>query len=206
MKALLKKDLYVLTKQSKIFLLFILVFCVMPQMTMVIFAIVYGALLPVTAFGYDERAKWSTLARMMPYSERDLVLSKYTLGYIGIFGALVLVVIVRLVIGFFFSPALTADDYAMLLVMAIFTTIIQAFTLPIMIKFGTEKGRIIFFIIFGVVAGVGSLFMSRSDGIQIFIDISMTTVAIAALAAAVIINLISIKISESIVRNKAAKA
>ncbi|MEA4890523.1 MAG: ABC-2 transporter permease [Clostridiaceae bacterium] len=73
MKGLLLKDYYTLFKQAKIFILLILVFAVMPGESMTSFAVVYAAMLPITALAYDERAKWDSLAAMMPYSVRNIV-------------------------------------------------------------------------------------------------------------------------------------
>ena len=44
-------------------------------------------MLPYTAMAYDERSKWNQLAAMMPYSDRDIVLSKYVFGWLFILAA-----------------------------------------------------------------------------------------------------------------------
>ena len=49
MKALLKKDIYVLVRQMKIFLLMIAVFAVVPSLNLSVFAIAYCGMLPYTA-------------------------------------------------------------------------------------------------------------------------------------------------------------
>ena len=77
MKALLKKDIFVLIRQMRMFLVMIVVFSVLPGMNMSIFAIVYCGMLPYTAMAYDERSKWTQLAAMMPYTPGHIVLSKY---------------------------------------------------------------------------------------------------------------------------------
>ena len=41
---------------------------------------VLAAMMPVTAFSFDEKAKWDKYALSMPVSRRDLVLSKYIFG------------------------------------------------------------------------------------------------------------------------------
>ena len=82
MKGLLLKDLYVLTAQMRFFLVLILLFAVIPSYSMSGFAIIYAAMLPYTSIAYDERSKWDQLAGMMPYSIRQVVLSKFMLGYV----------------------------------------------------------------------------------------------------------------------------
>ena len=90
MKGLLLKDCFTLVKQMKIFLLIIIVFSLVPGYSMSAFAIVYSALLPMSALAYDERSKWDSLAAMMPYRPRDMVLSKYLLGVGAVLAAVVL--------------------------------------------------------------------------------------------------------------------
>ena len=64
----------------KIFLVLLVAFALIPGYSMSAFAVMYAAMLPMTALAYDERSKWDTLAAMMPYSTGALVLSKYLLG------------------------------------------------------------------------------------------------------------------------------
>ena len=80
MKGLLLKDWYTLIKQMKIMLVLMLVFACVPGYSMAAFAVVYAAMLPVTALAYDERSKWDELAAMLPYSVREIVGGKYVLG------------------------------------------------------------------------------------------------------------------------------
>ena len=63
MKGLLLKDWYTLIKQMKIMLVLMLVFACVPGYSMAAFAVVYTAMLPVTAFAYDERRSGMSLRR-----------------------------------------------------------------------------------------------------------------------------------------------
>lgn len=89
MQALILKDFYVMWKQTRVFLLVILVFSAIPGSFNAVFAVIYSAMLPYTAMAYDERSKWNQLAAMMPYSDRDIVLSKYAFGWLFILAATV---------------------------------------------------------------------------------------------------------------------
>ena len=84
MKGLLLKDYYTLLKQVRFYLIFLLIFTIIPNMNLSSIAIVYAAMLPITVIAFDERSKWDQLAAMMPYTERELVFSKYVLGYIAV--------------------------------------------------------------------------------------------------------------------------
>jgi len=53
MKALLLKDFYTLIKQIKIFIIMIIIFAAIPGYSIAGFAMVYAAMLPITAMAYD---------------------------------------------------------------------------------------------------------------------------------------------------------
>ena len=81
MRGLIMKDMLTIAKQAKAFLILILFFAVIPSFSGSSFAMLYAAMMPISALAYDENCKWDQLAAMMPYSVRDIVLSKYLLGY-----------------------------------------------------------------------------------------------------------------------------
>ena len=58
MKALLLKDWYVLRKQVWSYLLIVLVWGLIPSLTLNLLAVVYGAMIPYTAMAYDQRSRW----------------------------------------------------------------------------------------------------------------------------------------------------
>ena len=70
MKALLLKDWYVLRKQVWSYLLIVLVWGLIPSLTLNLLAVVYGAMIPYTAMAYDQRSRWDKFARLLPYSDR----------------------------------------------------------------------------------------------------------------------------------------
>ena len=99
MSALIRKDFYVLWKQMRFFLLLVIVFSVIGSEFYTIFAVVWASMLPYTALAYDERSHWDQLAAMMPYSTRNMVLSKYVLGWLCMAGAMMLCLTVSVVRG-----------------------------------------------------------------------------------------------------------
>jgi len=153
MRALLMKDFYVLFKQMKLFFVMILFFSLIPNQNMASFAAVYAGMLPFSALAYDEQSKWDQLAVTMPYSRRDLVLSKYVLGYLACGASMLLCLgitglcaALKLPVGNTFAPG-TA------LLMAAFGPIFVAVTLPLMFRFGVEQGRMITLLAMGLAAG-----------------------------------------------------
>lgn len=150
MKALLLKDYCVLWKQLRFFLLFILIFSALPGGFNGVFAVTYAALLPYSCIAYDERSKWDQLAAMMPYTARDLVLSRYVLGWIAAAGACALSLVLQGV----FSTLLDTGFYPITLVLAFFACLTTlAITLPLIFRFGVERGRLLMFLIIFLVCG-----------------------------------------------------
>ena len=98
MSGLILKDLYTLVKQLKIMLLMLLLFACVPNLSMASFAVLYAAMLPVTAMAYDERSKWNELAVMMPYSPTAIVASKYLFGLISVGMASIIAFVAQLVL------------------------------------------------------------------------------------------------------------
>jgi len=154
MKGLLLKDFYTLFKQMKIMLLILVIFACMPGYSVASFAIFYAALLPVTALAYDERCKWNELAVMMPYSSRDIVLSKYVLGFIFVLAASAIAAAAQFITAALGSAAPDTGALLSLLLSACLSLILLDVNLPIMYRLGVEKGRIAFIIL--IFAGVMS--------------------------------------------------
>lgn len=191
MKALLLKDFYVMWKQLRFFLVFILVFSAIPGSFNSTFAVVYAAMLPYTAMAYDERSKWGQLSAMMPYTERDIVLSKYVLGWlftaVAAVCSLVLQTLVSVVTPYPGQPE------PLVTLMAFFASpCILAVTLPLMFRFGVEKGRLVMFLIIFLVCGTAGAFssfiISEADGstrLPAFLVIALPVAAVVLTAVSV---------------------
>ncbi len=151
MKALLKKDIFVLLRQMKMFLLMIAIFAAIPQGNMTVFAIVYCGMLPYTAMAYDERSKWDDLAAMMPYSASDMVMSKYVLGWLAVGCATILSALSNFLLGLFITTDFSPSSLLPYMCMGF---LMMAITMPLMFRFGVEKGRT-FFILLMVIVAVG---------------------------------------------------
>lgn len=139
MKALLHKDCYVLLRQMKFLLVALLLFAVIPTLSATAFSILYVIMLPVTTLAYDERCHWDQLAAAMPYSIRQLVGCKYLQGYLGAACIVLLSLSAQLLLGS--DPADSAMTIGLFLLLAL---ILLALILPVMIRLGSEKGRLIY--------------------------------------------------------------
>ena len=186
MKALLLKDFFVLCKQLKLMLLPVLLFAFLPGVSALAFCTVYVIMLPITTISYDERSKWNQLAAMMPYTARQLVLSKYLLGYIGAG----LVAVLALFSQVCFDRGTSQDMLLTVLLMPCAGIILLSFLLPVMFRWGTEKGRLAYFLTAALLAGAaGGL---KPEALPV---VDPTAIIGVLLTAAVVCNLLSIGLS-----------
>ena len=189
MSALLLKDYYVIFRQMKIFLLLILVFSCIPGTFYSTFAVVYASMLPYTALAYDERSKWDQLAAMMPYSARDVVLSKYLFGWISVAIAAAATFVLQTILSFVWLSDVTGPSVPVILLSVCVAVCILDITLPMMFRFGVEKGRLaMFLIIFLVCAsagGIATIEQSSLDG-GFYLSLSLVPAAIAAVVLTVV--------------------
>ena len=164
MSALILKDYYVIFRQMRIFLLLVLVFSCIPGAFYSTFAVVYASMLPYTALAYDERSHWGQMAAMMPYSDRDLVLSKYVFGWLFTAAAAAATFVLQTVLAAVW-PGAEGPSVPVILLSVCVAVCILDITLPMMFRFGVEKARLaMFLIIFLVCAGAGAISVIDQSG------------------------------------------
>ena len=138
MKGLLKKDLFVLKKQTWLFIVFLVAFSFNPAMLP--FVVIYASMFPYTAMAYDERCKWCDLADMMPYSPQDIVLSKYVLGWLLTVAMALGAVLLQFIRGAFTGESLQWEFVIISLFLGMLSMDV---TQPLMFRFGVEKARLV---------------------------------------------------------------
>ena len=189
MSALLLKDYYVIFRQMKIFLLLILVFSCIPGTFYSTFAVVYASMLPYTALAYDERSRWDQMAAMMPYSARDVVLSKYLFGWIAVAVSAAATFVLQTILSVIWLSDVEGPSIPVILLSVCVAVCILDITLPMMFRFGVEKGRLaMFLIIFLVCAsagGIATIEQSSLDG-GFYLSLSLVPAAIAAVVLTVV--------------------
>lgn len=155
MKGLLLKDFYQMMKYCKMFFVIDLVFLVTGFFlddisVFIIFPVVLCALLPITLLSLDERCGWTDYSGILPYTYRQIVSAKYVFGLImqTIFSVIVLVVLI--VRGAVHGEPDVLGNAAIVGIMSAVSLIFPAVCLPFCFKFGTEKGRLIYFLLIAV--------------------------------------------------------
>ena len=160
MKALLLKDYYTLGKSLRSLALIVLLWSVIPMAFLNVFAMIYGSMIPYSAMAYDQRSHWDRFARMLPYSDRTVVLSRYALGWVSL---LIGTAAVTLCQGIVSCLPVRTEAAAGLSPALIYTalcvgTILLSINVPLTLRFGSEKARMVSVLItFLVFASVGFL-------------------------------------------------
>lgn len=163
MKGLLLKDFYQLIKYCKMFFLIDLVFFAVAlfsgeNLMFIYFPVMLSGLLPFTLLSYDERCGWSSYSGTLPYNEKQLVSAKYLIGLLVQAAVAAVSVMVLFIKGFAGNEQSLFANLSAIGIMFIVSLVFPAVCLPFCYKFGTEKGRIFYYIIAAVVAASGSLY------------------------------------------------
>ncbi|MEA4913230.1 MAG: ABC-2 transporter permease [Christensenella sp.] len=202
MKGLLLKDYFTLLKQLRFYLVFLLIFTIIPNMNLSSIAIVYAAMLPITVIAYDERSKWDQLAAMMPYTKRDLVFSKYLLGYIGVAIFSFITLALQAGIGLIGKSGFTTEQALTILITAAAGLILLAINLPFMFWLGVERGRVVFMVLIGVTVFLGMMSAESAKELLAKETISTAQLLLLCGAATIATNVVSIYLSSKIYRKK----
>lgn len=148
MKGLILKDLYITKNNSRFYLLILGLFGIVSLaqgdggMSFLPFCVILFSVLVISSLSYDELAKWDRLALCMPITRRQVVASKYVLHLI--FTAVG--VLLGLLIGVLSLLIHDGGDYRALLTLvatsAAIALVYGALVLPLIFRYGPEKGRI----------------------------------------------------------------
>jgi len=165
MKGLLLKDLYMMKKYCKSYLIIAVVFIgVSFAGSENTFFIFYPCLLcgmiPVNLLGYDERSRWLQYSETMPYTKSQIVSGKYLIG-LGTQVAMLLITGIAQAIRMRMNGTFVFGDYLVLMVLLLIMSLLaSSITLPFMFKLGVEKGRMAYYIMIGIVCA-GSIIASN---------------------------------------------
>jgi ABC-type transport system involved in multi-copper enzyme maturation permease subunit len=200
MKGLILKDLKVLRQQASVYLAIILMWLVLSIVNhdasflggvMIIFSV----MIIITTMAYDEKAKWDRYALTMPLSRKDVVASKYLLGLLNIILSVALFMVVSLVF-----PMETAETWLVALSFFSLGLIFLSVILPVMFKFGVEKGRLIMTAV--VLAPVVLAFFLSKINVNMPDEALIEKLLYLSPVIAIIIMLVSVGISLSIYLHK----
>ena len=152
MKSLVLKDLFNIGHNAKSMLFILVVFAV----ALIPFSGVEGyifvcailcSMMIVTTFSFDDSSKWTRYAMIMPVSKKELVAGKFmVLAIFCAIGSLF-----GLIIGFIGG---LITHKIVLDVAWVISLIFGSMSIPLVFKFGAEKGRVLLLVSFLIPAGI----------------------------------------------------
>lgn len=153
MKGLLLKDFYMLKSYCRMVFIIMILFmgiAIVRNETSTSFLLAYpyvlAAMLPMTLVAYDEREKWCIYSQTLPVSKAQYVSAKYILGLILVLAACLLssgAFAIKQIL----NAAFAWEDFTAMLEFAAGGMIAAAVLMPFVFRFGSEKGRIVYFMI-----------------------------------------------------------
>lgn len=209
MKGLILKDFYMLKHYCRTYVLIVAAFIAISffgddNIFFLAYPCILSSILPNTLISYDEHFRWNIYSSTLPYTRKQLVSVKYIISLILGFSSLILcmaVFAVRMVINQHFSAP---QFFSIGIIMICLNLIIPTFVLPILFKFGTEKGRIIYFAVFGVF-GAGLAVSAKAASMfseNVSFEVSNFMIMIVAVVTFAAAFAISWKISISIYKKR----
>lgn len=202
MIGLLKKDLYVADKSGRLLLVLALVFSMVPSLGAFgsTYAMMMAFMLPLNSIAYDERCKWDRYAAMLPYKPEQIVWSKYVLSYIYTLLAECIIILGALVRSRLKDMLDMAEEIQTGMALVVAMLLITALGLPMLYRFGSEKGRLVMILVMGAGIGIALGIMSIFDGTPG--QMSFQTLMLIGVAAAVALTLVSFRLSVRFYRNR----
>ena len=164
MTGLIKKDFYLSVSMFKSYVLVAAVFALLTLAGVyeISFFITYMSvmciMIPVNLFAYDEQARWDKYAAALPSGRAGVVKARYLFTGLICLGSLLFALLLQLIVALV-SGAQGQERVDLLLsglFPAAYGCIMNAILLPLLFKFGSQKGRIYLILALGV--GVGVIF------------------------------------------------
>lgn len=160
MKGLILKDLYMAIKYCKTIFIMLIIFLGISIVGELenIFFFVYPcfiiSMLPMTLYAYDEREKWCVYSQTFPVSKAEYVSAKYIFGIIA--NIIIFIITAAVAAAKMLEAGSFVTEKFLFMMSGIFSISIlaAAILLPCIFKWGSEKGRYMYYILLMVAGGL----------------------------------------------------
>ena len=208
MKGLIIKELITMFKNNKLSFILIPVFALFGvfnnqnMFLMIVPALL--AMIPLGQMTHDELCHWDRYVQCLPVDKNKIVSSKYAMVIVLSLIATVIIGAVMGIINYRNNGSINEVIFMMICSMMIGLSV-PCISIPINLKYGTAKGRIIYLIIVGIICGTMPALLLSDSGklsaimVKLFSNTAvLTVVSFAVFVAMILISwLISIKIYEA---------
>ena len=195
MKGLLLKGWYMTVKYCRSYLLITFVFILVSVFSgsdplfFLLYPMLLAGMVPVTLLSYDERSRWNVFSGALPYSKAQLVSAKYIATLVLLGGSAVATLAALSIRMVRLGEVDLLELLGMTGLLLSAGLFVPALLLPIIFRFGVEKGRMAYYIVIGLVCAVvvfiGMAFLDLPQ------TLSLEIPAIAALSAAICVFAVS---------------
>lgn len=161
MKGLLLKDWYMAMKHGKMLFLFMfmcLLFSVVGSHNtfFMVYSMVFAGVLPVSLISYDEKSKWNLYSEIFPWSRAQVVSAKYLMAVILVGGMWLLSVLAQCIHVIRDPSSGWGGMFILLSILLVLGVFSSSIILPVIFKFGSEKGRIAYYAVIIVICGASA--------------------------------------------------
>ena len=187
MTGLVKKDFYLSLSMLKSYVLVAAGFAVLTLTGIydisffVTYLSVMCIMIPVNLFAYDEQARWDKYAASLPSGRTGMVKARYIFTILICLGSLAFALLLQLIVALFTGAR--GQERTDLLLSGLLPTaygcFMNAVLLPLLFKFGSQKGRIYLLLALGV--GVGVIFGGLTGLKEMGISLSELTLPLFVL-------------------------
>ena len=196
MTGLVKKDLYLSLSMLKSYVLVAVVFALLTLTGIydisffVTYLSVMCIMIPVNLFAYDEQARWDKYAAALPSGRAGVVKARYLFTILICLGSLLFALLLQLIVALFTGARGQARTDLLLsgLLPTAYGCFMNAVLLPLLFKFGSQKGRIYLLLALGV--GVGVIFGGLTGLKEMGISLSELTLPLFVLPVVGLLTLI----------------
>ena len=196
MTGLVKKDLYLSLSMLKSYVLVAAVFAALTLTGIydisffVTYLSVMCIMIPVNLFAYDEQARWDKYAAALPSGRAGVVKARYLFAILICLGSLLFALLLQLIVALFTGARGQARTDLLLsgLLPTAYGCFMNAVLLPLLFKFGSQKGRIYLLLALGV--GVGVIFGGLTGLKEMGISLSELTLPLFVLPVVGLLTLI----------------
>ena len=167
MKGLLLKDFYMTVKSCKMYFIVDALFIIMSfafsgiaddSFTVLMFPILIAGEISISLMNHEEKSQWTKYSNTLPYSAGQIVSSKYIFSILFVLFTTLVTFLAVIIYVNIIGGAELSQAGAVVGGICIVSLIVPAVGLPLCFKFGTERGRIIFFFaLFLGAFGIGAL-------------------------------------------------
>lgn len=219
MRGLIYKDICLLSKQKKLAIIYVFVAVMLSFSMDATFIVSYfsmiGALLVLTTLSYDAFDNGYPFLMSLPVDAKTYIMAKYTFSFLGL--AVFWIVAMGIELITLVARGISFDLWDMISMnLALFPAflLIIALMIPVTLKFGTEKCRVILVVIAGVVVLIALLgkkiteYLAKNsqidlEGILLKLEsLSKGAIIISALIVSILLLLLSMLISTKIMQKK----